>query len=178
MSVKNIWSFIKRNPNKVIFLPPLFYICMTALTIYYSSAGEVIGDCKKETEKLGGGIHNFSGHNYNFTLCNYSGYINRDTRIVRLQIHDAQNELWVERFFDVDWNTNNYFPLEYTNTSVTYFDGAEENDYKKVIEMPPKNWERFEVKIKHSFWGVMQNIFLNPIVNWLNSTFPPEPNKP
>jgi hypothetical protein len=165
-SLKNTWAFIKRNSKKLIFVLLLIYPCMVALTVIYSSTLES-KSCKYYTEKLNGGVHTFAEQNYKITLCARNE--NRDGHaIVRLQIFDTQDELKVERFFDMNWENDRYSPLEYTNSSVIYFDESE-SDYRKEIQMPPSRWEWLKIKIKHSFWSAMEFIFVKPVA-WIFSS--------
>lgn len=159
MSLKDIRAFVNRHSKKVTFLL-LFYFLMAWITAAYTKRKDNL-ECKETTKEFGGGVHRYDGQDYTFTLCD-TGY-----SIVLLQIHDANNELWAERSFDVEW-AGRISPLKYTNKSVTYFDNTEEEDFEKVISMPPNRWEWLKVRVIDTFWSVMEFIFIKPL-KWVFS---------
>lgn len=167
-SLKNTWAFIKRNPKKSIVLPILLYAIMGLITAANSTTGEVRDDCVETTKVLDGGIHNFNGKDYLFTLCGQLNSRFVDTiDNIRLQIHDDKNELWVERFFDVYMGSSS--GLSYHESSIFYFGADDDGVLGGEIKMPPSRWEWIKVRVKHAFWRGMEFIFVKP-VEWVFSS--------
>jgi hypothetical protein len=168
--LKSIWAFIKRNPKKSIVLPILFYAIIGLITAANSTTGEARDDCKEMTEHYGGGLHRFDGQDYNFIICGKSFYsrFGSTADTVRLQVFDAQNELWVERFLDVDWSVGNE-EVSFSDTSVMYSGANDDGVDNGEISMPPSRWEWIKVRVKHAFWRGMEFIFVKP-VEWVFSS--------
>lgn len=173
MSLKIVWHFVKRFPAFTFFTMLTFYLIMFAITGAHTTVREGSG-CDEITKILNGGVRHYDGQKYELMLCDYSGGNSRVgiSGTVRLQIYDAQKVLWSERFFDAYWERPN--GLEYTDTSITYFDDSKQEDFEKTISMPPSRWEWLKVRVNHAFWSVMEFVFFLPLKNWLESTFPPE----
>ncbi|QDD63093.1 hypothetical protein EJD96_02495 [Herbaspirillum seropedicae] len=94
-------------------------------------------DCETYTQKLNGGVRQYRGLSFRVELCGAGPRESDRLDRVRLRIYDESGDLRAVRYFGVQWGRNFPALLEYSRDHLSYFDAGDEEDFARVIAMPP-----------------------------------------
>lgn len=94
-------------------------------------------ECDIYTQKLNGGLRHYRGQGFRIELCGAGPRESDRQDRIRLRIYDETGELRAVRYFSVQWGRDFPALLEYSRDHLTYFDASDEQDFTRVLSMPP-----------------------------------------
>lgn len=136
------WSAVKKELLRLFPVLLALYACVAAVAELFPAN---YGRCDYYTQQLGGGIHEFRGQKYTIHLCGTGGDSNQNNDKIRLRVLSAQGSLLAQRYFVVDWDSNNYLRgIKYFPDHISYSDESRETDSQRTVDMPPSavDWMR------------------------------------
>ena len=124
----------------------VIYLSLAALDKYVIERR--YGDCEEYAQRLNGGEREYQGKKYKVVLCGTGGDSNQDNDRIRMQIFSEGGELVAQRKFIIHWDTPNFEKkMEYHDDHITYFDMSDNNDFEKIVSMPPTFIDRIRARI-------------------------------
>ncbi|MFS2112702.1 hypothetical protein ACCC93_00555 [Herbaspirillum frisingense] len=102
----------------------------TAFTPHYR-------DCGIYSQKLNGGWRQYRGQQLRVELCGAGPAEQTRQDRIRLRIYGERGELRALRHFTVQWGRDFPTLLEYSSDHLSYFDASDEDDFTRLVAMPP-----------------------------------------
>jgi hypothetical protein len=92
--------------------------------------------CDMYTRKLNGGEREYRGQQFHIELCGAGSDASRHEQI-RLRIFDEHGRWRAVRYFTIRWASDFPLMLEYSSDHFSYFDARKQDDFARVMPMPP-----------------------------------------